>query len=57
MPVGSSFADVAIPNVDMWSLMLETKRDFPESQGLRPISMFCGGILIRRSYLQMLQKS
>ncbi|KAJ9626680.1 hypothetical protein H2204_009950 [Knufia peltigerae] len=32
MPVGSSFADVAIPNVDMWSLMLETKRDFPESQ-------------------------
>ncbi|KAJ9607162.1 hypothetical protein H2200_008234 [Cladophialophora chaetospira] len=32
MPSDSSFPDVEIPNVDLWGLMFEQQRDFPDSQ-------------------------
>ncbi|KIW73503.1 hypothetical protein PV04_01616 [Phialophora macrospora] len=32
MPTNSSFPDVEIPNVDLWGLMFEQKRDFPDSR-------------------------
>jgi 4-coumarate--CoA ligase len=33
MPTKSSFEDVEIPNVDLWGLMFEQKRDFEDSKG------------------------
>ncbi|KAK5198537.1 hypothetical protein LTS03_008900 [Exophiala xenobiotica] len=32
MPTNSSFPDIQIPNVDLWGLMFEQPRDFPDSQ-------------------------
>ncbi|RMZ82332.1 hypothetical protein DV738_g1761, partial [Chaetothyriales sp. CBS 135597] len=32
MPTKSPFPDVEIPNVDLWGLLFETQRDFPDDQ-------------------------
>ncbi|KIW78388.1 hypothetical protein Z517_08223 [Fonsecaea pedrosoi CBS 271.37] len=32
MPTKSSYPDIEIPNVDLWGLMFEQPRDFPDSQ-------------------------
>lgn len=33
MPTPSSFPDIEIPNVDLWDLMFERDRDFPNDKG------------------------
>jgi 4-coumarate--CoA ligase len=33
MPTPSTFPDVEIPNVDLWALMFDRKRDFSDDQG------------------------
>lgn len=33
MPTNSPFPDIQIPEVDLWGLMFEQPRDFPDTQG------------------------
>lgn len=56
MPITSPYPDVQIPNVDLWGLMFEQPRDFPDSQGvcarrLLPIFAILCSVLICRSVI------
>lgn len=33
MATRSPYPDIEIPNVDLWALMFDQPRDFPDSQG------------------------